>query len=205
MRAQNQNKQATNQTLVNQFRGTKMLHLTAGHRFLRIMMHLPSQKLELFLLKRFCCLSLILKISHFLLLFQIWIHCIIIFNFNLISQALELRKVQTPLYEEFYNNLNAPSSPSFGGSSRDETPPNYLILPPKSRSPNQIPVGSPSTSTDAVSTGSHGSNKRASNFGNASNQASEDNSYPRSNDRKGLLLDDQPETFSPRLAHRLHP
>ncbi|KAJ6775375.1 CCR4-NOT TRANSCRIPTIONAL COMPLEX SUBUNIT CAF120-RELATED [Salix purpurea] len=104
----------------------------------------------------------------------------------LAEKALELRKLQTPLYEEFYNNLNAPSSPSFGGSSRDETPPNYLILPPKSRSPNQIPVGSPSTSTDAVNTGSHGSNKRASNFGNASNQASEDNSYPRSNDQKGL-------------------
>ncbi|KAJ6305868.1 hypothetical protein OIU78_021236 [Salix suchowensis] len=120
----------------------------------------------------------------------------------LAEKALELRKLQTPLYEEFYNNLNAPSSSSFGGSSRDETPPNYLILPPKSRSPNQIPVGSPSTSTDAVSTGSHGSNKRASNFGNASNQASEDNSYPRSSDRKGLVLDDQPETFNPSVRQR---
>jgi len=124
----------------------------------------------------------------------------------LISQALELRKLQTPLYEEFYNNLNAPSSPSFGGSSRDETPPNYLKLPPKSRSPSQVPVGSPSTSTDAaVSTRSPGSNKRASNVGNASDQASEDNSSPRSNGRKGLPLDDQPETVNPRLVHRLHP
>ncbi|KAH8507330.1 hypothetical protein H0E87_009740 [Populus deltoides] len=117
--------------------------------------------------------------------------------------ALELRKLQTPLYEEFYNNLNAPSSPSFGGSSRDETPPNYLKLPPKSRSPSQVPAGSPSTSTDAaVSTRSPGSNKRASNVGNASDQASEDNSSPRSNDRKGLPLDDQPETVSPSVRQR---
>ncbi|KAL9393150.1 hypothetical protein Peur_012435 [Populus x canadensis] len=121
----------------------------------------------------------------------------------LAEKALELRKLQTPLYEEFYNNLNAPSSPSFGGSSRDETPPNYLKLPPKSRSPSQVPVGSPSTSTDAaVSTRSPGSNKRASNVGNASDQASEDNSSPRSNDRKGLPLDDQPETVNPSVRQR---
>ncbi|XP_011036786.1 PREDICTED: mitogen-activated protein kinase kinase kinase 2-like isoform X1 [Populus euphratica] len=120
----------------------------------------------------------------------------------LAEKALELRKLQTPLYEEFYNNLNAPSSPSFGGSSRDETPPNYLKLPPKSRSPSQVPVGSPSTSTDAVSTRSPGSNKRASNVGNASDQASEDNSPPWSNDRKGLPLDDQPETVYPSVRQR---
>ncbi|KAJ6996019.1 hypothetical protein NC653_012795 [Populus alba x Populus x berolinensis] len=120
----------------------------------------------------------------------------------LAEKALELRKLQTPLYEEFYNNLNAPSSPSFGGSSRDETPPNYLKLPPKSRSPSQVPVGSPSTSTDAVSTRSPGSNKRASNVGNASDQASEDNSSPRGNDWKALPLDDQPETASPSVRQR---
>ncbi|KAJ6694307.1 hypothetical protein OIU85_005033 [Salix viminalis] len=79
------------------------------------------------------------------------------------EKALELKKLQTPLYEE-------------------------------------IPVGSPSTATDAVSTGSPGSNRRASNVGNASDQASEDNSSPQSNDRKGLQVDDQPETSSPGVS-----
>ncbi|KAJ6757203.1 ACTIVATED PROTEIN KINASE KINASE KINASE 3 MAPKKK3 MEKK3 putative-RELATED [Salix koriyanagi] len=116
------------------------------------------------------------------------------------EKALELKKLQTPLYEEFFNSLNASCSPSFGGSSRDETPPNYLKLPPKSKSPSRIPVGSPSTATDAVSTGSPGSNRRASNVGNASDQASEDNSSPQSNDRKGLQVDDQPETSSPGMS-----
>ncbi|KAG5232480.1 mitogen-activated protein kinase kinase kinase [Salix suchowensis] len=115
------------------------------------------------------------------------------------EKALELKKLQTPLYEEFFNSLNASCSPSFGGSSRDETP-NYLKLPPKSKSPSRIPVGSPSTATDAVSTGSPGSNRRASNVGNASDQASEDNSSPQSNDRKGLQVDDQPETSSPGMS-----
>ncbi|KAJ6434408.1 hypothetical protein OIU84_018006 [Salix udensis] len=86
------------------------------------------------------------------------------------EKALELKKLQTPLYEEFFNSLNASCSPSFGGSSRDETPPNYLKLPPKSKSPSRIPVGSPSTATDA------------------------------SNDRKGLQVDDQPETSSPGVS-----
>ncbi|CAK7340721.1 unnamed protein product [Dovyalis caffra] len=99
------------------------------------------------------------------------------------EKALELKKLQTPLYEEFYNSLNGACSPSFGGSSRDESL-NYLKLPPKSRSPSRIPVGSPSTATDAVSTGSPGSNRRASNVGNASDQASGDNSSPHSNDQK---------------------
>ncbi|XP_061945143.1 mitogen-activated protein kinase kinase kinase ANP1-like isoform X1 [Populus nigra] len=116
------------------------------------------------------------------------------------EKALELKKLQTPLYEEFYNSLNASFSPSFGGSSRDETPPNYLKLPPKSKSPSRIPVGSPSTASDAVSTGSPGSNRRASNVGNASDEASEDNSSPRSNDWKGLQVDGQPETSSPSVS-----
>ncbi|KAJ6974376.1 mitogen-activated protein kinase kinase kinase ANP1-like [Populus alba x Populus x berolinensis] len=116
------------------------------------------------------------------------------------EKALELKKLQTPLYEEFYNSLNASFSPSFGGSLRDETPPNYLKLPPKSKSPSRIPVGSPSTASDAVSTGSPGSNRRASNVGNASDEASEDNSSPRSNDRKGLQVDGQPETSSPSVS-----
>ncbi|KAF2307228.1 hypothetical protein GH714_025595 [Hevea brasiliensis] len=115
------------------------------------------------------------------------------------KSALELKKLQTPLYEEFYNSLNAAGSPSFTGSSHNETLPNYLKLPPKSRSPSRAPVGTPSAVTNAVSAGSPGSNTRhVSNVGNANDQSSEDSSSPQNNDRKGLVVDDQPESSSPR-------
>ncbi|XP_021674011.2 mitogen-activated protein kinase kinase kinase NPK1 isoform X2 [Hevea brasiliensis] len=114
------------------------------------------------------------------------------------EKALELKKLQTPLYEEFYNSLNAAGSPSFAGSSHNETLPNYLKLPPKSRSPSRAPVGTPSAATNAVSAGSPGSNtRRVSNVGNANDQSSEDSSSPQNNDRKGLVVDDQPESSSP--------
>ncbi|KAL1145513.1 hypothetical protein V6Z11_A11G303100 [Gossypium hirsutum] len=65
------------------------------------------------------------------------------------EKALELKKLQTPLYEEFYNSLNLSGSPSFV-EKREETPPNYLKLPPKSRSPSRGPVGTPSSAADAI-------------------------------------------------------
>ncbi|GMI65346.1 MAP KINASE KINASE KINASE 1, NPK1-related protein kinase 1 [Hibiscus trionum] len=117
------------------------------------------------------------------------------------EKALELKKLQTPLYEEFYNSLNLSCSPSFV-EKRDETPPNYLkLLPPKSRSPSRGPVGTPSSAADAISTGSPGSNnsRRVSNVGNASEQTPQENSSPQHGDRKGLLVDGQPEPSSPSL------
>ncbi|OMO62517.1 hypothetical protein CCACVL1_22781, partial [Corchorus capsularis] len=118
------------------------------------------------------------------------------------EKALELKKLQTPLYEEFYNSVNVLCSPSFIENKRDETPPNYLKLPPKSRSPSRGPMGTPSSAADAISTGSPGSNnsRRVSNIGNASDQASQENSSPQLSDRKGVLLDGQPEPSSPSVV-----
>ncbi|KAK6243112.1 hypothetical protein QUC31_009521 [Theobroma cacao] len=115
------------------------------------------------------------------------------------EKALELKKLQTPLYEEFYNSLNVASSPSFIENKRDETTPNYLKLPPKSRSPSRGPIGTPSSAADAIGTGSPGSNnsRRVSNIGHASDQTSQDNSSPQLSDWKGLLVDGQPEPSSP--------
>ncbi|KAL4376883.1 hypothetical protein GQ457_02G036040 [Hibiscus cannabinus] len=115
------------------------------------------------------------------------------------EKALELKKLQTPLYEEFYNSLNFSCSPSFV-EKRDETPPNYLKLPPKSRSPSRAPVGTPSSTADAISTGSPGSNnsRRLSNVDNASEQTPQENSSPRHGDWKGLLVDGHAEPSSPR-------
>ncbi|KAI7750478.1 hypothetical protein M8C21_028949, partial [Ambrosia artemisiifolia] len=50
------------------------------------------------------------------------------------EKALDLKKMQTPLYEEFYNSLNAAISPV--GNENKENSPSHLQLPPKSKSPN---------------------------------------------------------------------
>lgn len=115
-------------------------------------------------------------------------------------QAFELKKLQTPLYEEFYNSLAA-CSPSFAESTRDETTPKYLKLPPKSRSPSRGPTGAPSPTVDSLNTGSPGSNSRhVSNIGNASDQSSQDNPSPSPSDWKGRVVDAQQEPSSPRLV-----
>ncbi|XP_076883970.1 mitogen-activated protein kinase kinase kinase NPK1-like [Bidens hawaiensis] len=50
------------------------------------------------------------------------------------EKALDLKKMQTPLYEEFYNSLNASISPV--GIVNKENSSTNLNLPPKSKSPN---------------------------------------------------------------------
>lgn len=50
------------------------------------------------------------------------------------KQALDLKKMQTPLYEEFYNSMNTTITPV--GNENKENLSNNLHLPPKSsRSP----------------------------------------------------------------------
>ncbi|KAI3803278.1 hypothetical protein L1987_31428 [Smallanthus sonchifolius] len=50
------------------------------------------------------------------------------------EKALDLKKMQTPLYEEFYNSLNAAVLPV--GNENKENSSTNLNLPPKSKSPN---------------------------------------------------------------------
>ncbi|XP_062006212.1 mitogen-activated protein kinase kinase kinase ANP1 isoform X2 [Rosa rugosa] len=117
------------------------------------------------------------------------------------EKALELKKLQTPLYEEFYNSMNVVCSPSFMDSSPDETTSKYLKLPPKSRSPKRSPIGTPSAVADALSTVSPGSSgRRVSNIGNASDQNSKDMSSPPHTDWKGLGVDAQQEPGSPSMS-----
>ncbi|CAN4108735.1 unnamed protein product [Withania somnifera] len=100
------------------------------------------------------------------------------------EKALELKKLQTPLYEEFYNSLNPSYSPQLAETRIDETTPNYLKLPPKSRSPSRGPIGSPSTGIDTITSPSPGSsNRRTSCIGSGSNQDYDDSS-PQSNERR---------------------
>ncbi|TQD78365.1 hypothetical protein C1H46_036058 [Malus baccata] len=88
------------------------------------------------------------------------------------EKALELKKLQTPLFEEFYNSLNVICSPNFVDNLPDEPTSRYLKLPPKSRSPSRGVA-------DALSTGSPGSNgRRVSIIGNANVQTAHDMPSP---------------------------
>ncbi|KAF5454018.1 hypothetical protein F2P56_023716 [Juglans regia] len=116
------------------------------------------------------------------------------------EKALELKKLQTPLYEEFNNSLLA-CSPSFVETTRGETTPKYLKLPPKSRSPSQGSTGAPSPPVDALNTGSPGNNSRcASNIGNASDRSTQDVPSPPLSDWKGRLAEAQQEPSSPSMS-----
>ncbi|XP_059652446.1 mitogen-activated protein kinase kinase kinase NPK1 [Cornus florida] len=116
------------------------------------------------------------------------------------EKALELKKLQTPLYEEFYNSsLNAASSPNFAETMHDDSSPKYLKLPPKSRSPSHGPTGTPSPTVDAASTASPGSGSRhVLNVGSTSNQSLQDS--PSHQHKKELAVDVQPEPGSPSVS-----
>ncbi|KAK7332978.1 hypothetical protein VNO80_29738 [Phaseolus coccineus] len=112
------------------------------------------------------------------------------------EKALELKKLQTPLYEEFYNSLNTSCSPNVIDSTSDDTASrNFLKLPPKSRSPNRVPISTPSKAID--NTGSPGSNGRSSStVGHVNNHTSQD--IPAS-PLKGVIVDSQQQP-SPSLS-----
>ncbi|KAL0376591.1 UNVERIFIED_CONTAM: Mitogen-activated protein kinase kinase kinase NPK1 [Sesamum calycinum] len=105
------------------------------------------------------------------------------------GEALELTKLQTPLYE-FYNSLNvaAPTSPV--GIGNKENVSNNCNLPPKSRSPNRVGCRRLSTAFDAEHSSSPGSgSRRVSNIADVNSRASQD--------VKELILDSQQEPLTP--------
>ncbi|KAL9855809.1 putative mitogen-activated protein kinase kinase kinase ANP1 STE-STE11 family [Arabidopsis thaliana] len=116
------------------------------------------------------------------------------------EKAADLKKLQTPLYEEFYNSLIT-FSPScmesnLSNSKREDTARGFLKLPPKSRSPSRGPLGgSPSRATDATSCskspGSGGS--RELNINNGGDEASQDGVSARVTDWRGLVVDTEQE------------
>ncbi|XP_010480210.1 PREDICTED: mitogen-activated protein kinase kinase kinase 2 [Camelina sativa] len=71
------------------------------------------------------------------------------------EKAADLKKLQTPLYEEFYNGLITCTASymesNTSNNKREETHRGFLKLPPKSKSPSQGRIGrSPSRATDAA-------------------------------------------------------
>ncbi|KAL5560767.1 hypothetical protein UlMin_036978 [Ulmus minor] len=115
------------------------------------------------------------------------------------GKAIKLKKLQTPLSEEFFNSLNAAASPSYVDSRSDETTLRFLKLPPKSRSPSWGTIVSPSAAIDVLSTGSPGCNgRRASNACGASDQTLMDSPSPPLSVWKVLLDDAQHKPNNPR-------
>ncbi|KAG4916861.1 hypothetical protein JHK87_054418 [Glycine soja] len=116
------------------------------------------------------------------------------------EKALELKKLQTPLYEEFYNSLNTSCSPNVIESTSDDTAcRKYLKLPPKSRSPSRVPISTPSKAVD--NSGSPGSNGRSSStVGHVNNHSPQDIPASSLNEWKGLIADSQQQPSSPSLS-----
>ncbi|CAH8356004.1 unnamed protein product [Eruca vesicaria subsp. sativa] len=123
------------------------------------------------------------------------------------EKAADLKKLQTPLYEEYYNNLIT-CSPSgmesnLSSTKREDTARGFLKLPPKSRSPSRGPLGgSPSRATDAVScTKSPGSgSSREVNMNDGGDEASQDGASARVTDWRGLTVDTEQESKSQSVA-----
>ncbi|XP_057956768.1 mitogen-activated protein kinase kinase kinase NPK1 [Malania oleifera] len=114
------------------------------------------------------------------------------------EKALDLKKLQTPLYEEFYNSMNAACLRKTGAIANDENVPDILNLPPKSRSPNRVPGRRLSAAVDAANVASPGRYaKRMSTVGTVSNQSSQEIRSPLPGEWKGILVDAQQETITP--------
>ncbi|NP_001268205.1 mitogen-activated protein kinase kinase kinase [Vitis vinifera] len=113
------------------------------------------------------------------------------------EKALDLKKLQTPLYEEFYNStLNAAGPPSAVGKSHDNVT-NFLNLPPKSRSPNRTPTRRLSAAVDAACTSNSANHtKRGLNVGTISDRTLKEIQSPQLSEWKELLLDAQQEPVS---------
>ncbi|KAF8388041.1 hypothetical protein HHK36_026707 [Tetracentron sinense] len=120
------------------------------------------------------------------------------FTFPFGPSAIDLKKLQTPLYEEFYNTLNVTGPPSVVRNSHTENVTNYLKLPPKSRSPSRLANGSPSAAVDNVNISSPGScSRRVSNIGSVNSHILREIPSPQLNEWKGILVDAEQELASP--------
>ncbi|KAL7251841.1 hypothetical protein ACSBR1_013652 [Camellia fascicularis] len=114
------------------------------------------------------------------------------------EKALDLKKLQTPLYEEFYNSLNAAGSPSPVGIENKENLASNLNLPPKSRSPKRLPSRRLSAAVDVAYTATSGTHsQRVSIIGAKSDQTLPEVHPPKPSEWKELPVDAPQELISP--------
>ncbi|XP_028119373.1 mitogen-activated protein kinase kinase kinase NPK1-like isoform X1 [Camellia sinensis] len=114
------------------------------------------------------------------------------------EKALDLKKLQTPLYEEFYNSLNAAGSPSPVGIENKENLGSNLNLPPKSRSPKRLPSRRLSAAVDVAYTATSGTHsQRVSIIGAKSDQTLPHVHPSKPSEWKELPVDAPRELISP--------
>lgn len=113
------------------------------------------------------------------------------------NQALELKKLQSPLYEEFYNTLNG-GPPTPVGTANGE---NVLKLPPKSRSPKRLPSRRLSAVADAANIASPKSHTNHLSKNAAVHDRTLQEIQPPPVGEWNGLLNAQQETISPRFVN----
>ncbi|KAK1316992.1 Mitogen-activated protein kinase kinase kinase NPK1 [Acorus calamus] len=118
------------------------------------------------------------------------------------EKALDLKKLQTPLYEEFYNTLNSSTPPLVAGNAREEKITTTAKLPPKSKlSPSRVTSGVSGTLLDNANTGSPGNcSRRVSNIGGENSQILREIPSPQLNEWRGLIPEAEQEKTSPRIS-----
>ncbi|KAF3457180.1 hypothetical protein FNV43_RR01837 [Rhamnella rubrinervis] len=119
------------------------------------------------------------------------------------EKAFDLKKLQTPLYEEFYSTLNAADPQSAGGIENGVNVSNNWNLPPISRSPSWASSRRFSAMVDAANTASPGTGSHTKNVSNASGfhgRALQEIQSPQLNEWKEFVLDAQDGSFSPSLS-----
>ncbi|CAN6677087.1 unnamed protein product [Malus baccata var. baccata] len=105
------------------------------------------------------------------------------------EKALDLKKLQTPLYEEFCSSLNAAGI----GNANHEHVSKHLNLPPKSKSPSRAPSRRFSTAFDAAGPGKH--TRDVSNASGVHDRVLQEIQPPQLSEWKELPHD-QKESFS---------
>ncbi|XP_041001034.1 mitogen-activated protein kinase kinase kinase NPK1 [Juglans microcarpa x Juglans regia] len=119
------------------------------------------------------------------------------------EKALDLKKLQTPLYEQFYSTMNVASPPGAVQMANGEIALNMLTLPPKSRSPNWAPSRRLSSVVDATNDTRLGSQtKNKLNASRVHDRALQEIQTPQPSERKELLLDAQQESIIQSFSER---
>lgn len=114
------------------------------------------------------------------------------------EKALDLKKLQTPLYEEFYGTSNMSGLPGAVQTAHGEKASNLLSLPPKSKSPNRAPSRRLSSVVDAANDERPGrSTKNLSNASRVHERALKEIQPTQLGEWKELLPDAQHEKISP--------
>ncbi|KAI3889251.1 hypothetical protein MKW92_052981 [Papaver armeniacum] len=120
------------------------------------------------------------------------------------EKALDLRKMQTPLVEEYLNTtLNVENDPNAVGNTTEDTVPVFLKLPPKSKSPSKITSKILPPAIDSANSGSPGGcNRLESQIDRFNNQSSSD--IPSQVPERRGLIDHQskPVNTSPSFSER---